>query len=85
MKTKINFNGQTVEAERMDFTPVREEWSRYRLEDGTIIKLRSIVSEILRLPGFDPVTGVRNFLTRSSNVVAVEAPDELVAMNEEIH
>ena len=74
MKMKLKLGGQTVEAEKMGFKPIEENWSFYRLEDGTVVKLRLIVSEVFKLPGADPLTGMPNFLVKSSNVMAVEPP-----------
>ena len=74
MKMKLNLGGKTVEGERMEFKPIDENWNRYRLEDGTVVKLRLIVSEIFRLSGADPLTGIPQFLAKSSNVIAVEPP-----------
>ena len=71
---KLNLGGKAVEAEKMDFKPIDENWSLYRLEDGTVVKLRLIVSEIFKLPGADPLTGMPQFLAKSSNVMAVEPP-----------
>ena len=71
---KLNLGGEAVEAEKMDFKPIDENWSLYRLEDGTVVKLRLIVSEIFKLPGADPLTGMPQFLAKSSNVMAVEPP-----------
>ena len=74
-KIKLNLGGRAVEAEKMDFKPIDDEnWSLYRLEDGTVVKLRLIVSEIFKLPGADPLTGMPQFLVKSSNVMAVESP-----------
>ena len=73
-KMKLNLGGKAVEAEKMDFKPIDENWSLYRLEDGTVLKLRLIVSEIFKLPGADPLTGMPQFLAKSSNVMAVESP-----------
>ena len=73
-KMKLNLGGKAVEAEKMDFKPIDENWSLYRLEDGTVLKLRLIVSEIFKLPGADPLTGMPQFLAKSSNVMAVEPP-----------
>ena len=71
---KLNLGGKAVEAEKMDFKPIDENWSRYRLEDGTVVKIRLIVSEFFKLPGADPLTGMPQFLAKSSNVMAVEPP-----------
>jgi hypothetical protein len=72
MKVKLTLGDQTVEADKMDFNPIQENWSIYRLEDGTIIKLKLIISDVFRIPGTDPVTGVPQFMVRSTNIMSVE-------------
>ena len=72
-KIKLNLGGKAVEAEKMSFQPIDENWSLYRLGDGTVVKLRLIVSEIFKLPGADPLTGMPQYLVKSSNVIAVES------------
>lgn len=74
MTVKLNLGGKTVEAEKMDFEPINEAWSSYRLHDGTVVKCKLVVSEIFKLPGADPLTGVPQLLIKSSNVTAVDAP-----------
>ena len=74
VKMNLNLGGQVVQAEKMEFAPIDESWSLYRLEDGTVIRIRLIVSEVFRLPGLDPLTGVPQFLAKSSNVMVVDRP-----------
>ena len=60
---------------KIDFTMIEENWSHYRLEDGTVIKLRLVVSEIFKLHETDPLIGEPQFLAKSSNImVAGDAP-----------
>lgn len=72
MKIKLNLGGQTVEVEKMDFKPIEENWSLYKLEDGTIVKLKLIVSDVFKLPEPDPLTGLPQLLVKSGNVMSVE-------------
>ena len=58
----------------MDFKALDEAWSTYRLEDGTIVKIRVVASEVFKLPGVDPLTGVPQLIVKSSNIMTVEAP-----------
>jgi hypothetical protein len=75
MKVKLNLGGQVVEAEKMTCNPIQEPWSIYRLEDGTIVKLKLVVSDVFKLPHPDPVTGLPQLIVRSSNVISVEPPE----------
>ena len=74
MTVKLNLGDQVVEAEKMDFKTLDEAWSSYRLEDGTVVKIKVVASEVYKLPGADPLTGAPQFLMKSSNVMAVEPP-----------
>ena len=72
MTVRLNLGGKTVNAEKMDFKTLDEAWSSYRLEDGTVLKVKVIASEVYKLPDADPLTGAPQFLMKSSNVMAVE-------------
>ena len=85
MKMNLNLGGKVVEVEKMEFKPIEENWNLYRLEDGSLVKLRMIVSEIFKLPGSDPVTGIPQFLAKSSNVMAVEPPTSSITKTREVH
>src|ERR1700731_2914928 len=84
MKTvKMNLGGQTVEAESMTYRPLNEPWSSYQLDDGSIIKLRLVLSDVFKLPTPDSLTGLPQYIIRSSNVMSVEPP-EVVTLKREI-
>ena len=72
MTVKLNLGGKTVDSERMEFKQLDEAWSSYRLEDGTIVKIKVVAAEVYKLPGVDPLTGAPQYLVKSSNVLAVE-------------
>jgi len=72
MKIKMNLGGQVVEAEKMEFKPIDEAWSMYRLDDGTVVRIKLIVSEVFKLPAPDPLTGLPQLLVKSSNVMSVD-------------
>ena len=74
-KVKMNLGGRMMEAERMSFKPMDEPWSLYRLEDGSIVKLKLVVSDVYKLPVPDPVTGFPQIIVRSSNVMSYEPPE----------
>lgn len=85
MKINLNLGEKVVEAEKIDFNPIAENWSLYRLEDGSVVRLRLIVSEIFRLPGSDPVTGMPQYLAKSTNIMAVEPPSSSMTKAREVH
>jgi hypothetical protein len=83
-KIKMNLGGQILEAESMSWKALDEPWSSYRLEDGSVVKLKIVVSDVYRLPNADPLTGLPQYIVRSSNVMSVEAP-EASPSKREIH
>jgi len=74
-KIRLNLGGNVVETEKMTVRPVEEPWSIYRTEDGDIIKLKLVVSDVFKLPNPDPVTGLPQFIVKSSNIMSVEVPE----------
>ena len=85
MKINLNLGDKVVEAEKIDFNPIAENWSLYRLEDGSVVRLRLVVSEIFKLPGSDPVTGMPQYLAKSTNIMAVEPPSSSTTKAREVH
>ena len=81
-KVNVNVGAEVVEAEVIQFTPVNEPWSIYRLEDGTTFKLKLVVSDVLKLPSNDPITGLPQLVVRSSNIISVEPPDTPLSKHE---
>jgi hypothetical protein len=76
---KINLGGQTVEAESLTYRSLNEPWSSYQLEDGSIIKLKLVVSYVYKLPTVDSLTGLPQYVVRSSNVMSVEPPESVAS------
>ena len=73
MKIKLNLGGTPVEAEKLQVVhTIEERWSTYKLEDGSILKIKLVVSDVFKLPEPDPLTGLPQFLVKSSNVMTVE-------------
>jgi len=47
--TEVLFEGETVPAEQLDFEADKEPWCVYRLSDGTVLRLKSILGNVCRL------------------------------------
>ena len=70
-------NGVEIEADVIGFRTTAEHFNEYLLEDGTVIKLKPVVTEIIRVPDqYDPM-GNPAYIIQSTNVTAVDAPEEL--------
>ncbi|MGB7532000.1 MAG: hypothetical protein WA977_03345 [Halobacteriota archaeon] len=76
MKVRLP-NGREVEAMDVDFETVKEDWNEYKLEDGTILKFKTVVSSIIRTEDYDPMTGDPVYHIRSTNILRANVAEEL--------
>lgn len=72
----------------VNFKPLREEWSDYSLSDGTVLRVKIVVTKVMRLQNpdgssaFGP-TGEPAYFFQSQNVVQVLTPKEYEQIQEE--
>ena len=76
MKVRLP-NGREVEAVDVDFETVKEDWNEYKLEDGTVLKFKTVVSSIIRTEDYDPMTGDPVYHIRSTNILRANVAEEL--------
>ena len=74
---KINFQGREVDATEVEFQTRKEDWNEYQLMDGSTIKMKLVVSQILRIDGMYDDEGNPAYQIKSTNVAAVTSPDAL--------
>jgi hypothetical protein len=66
-----------AEGENIDFQEEHEPWCTYKLADGTTLKVKLVLVNVLRLKKYSP-DGTPIYLVNSQNVVrAVNVPKEL--------
>ncbi len=75
-KIKVNYKGQLVDAVEMDFKAT-EEWNEYELSDGTILRMKAVTSNIIKVLGEYDDDGNPVYMVKSSNVLGVSAPKNL--------
>jgi hypothetical protein len=76
LRKQYNFNGQQVWGEEIEFETEREGWNTYILHDGTKLKMKSIVAQVIRLEAYKP-DGEPFYLVQASNVVNADVPENL--------
>ena len=74
---KINFNGREVDATEVDFQTRKEDWNEYQLMDGTVIKMKLVVSQIFKIEGVYDSEGNPAYQIKSTNLPMVKSPDAL--------
>ena len=76
-RIKINFNGQQVDADAIDVNQSNERWNEYLLEDGTILKLKAVLTNVYRIDGQYDAEVNPMYILQSTNVITANAPQEL--------
>jgi hypothetical protein len=76
-RIKVHIGTEAVDGVDLDFRTLREEWNEYETEDGSRIRVKLVVSEIIRTDQYDTQTDQPVYIVRSGNIVVTKAPDEL--------
>ena len=72
-KIKIRLpSGKETYGTQVEFKVLKEEWSEYELENGLILRIKPVVSEIYVLEEKDPTTGMPNVMVKSTNVISLK-------------
>ncbi len=75
-RTRINFGGREVDATEVDIKAIKEQWDEYQAEDGTVLRLKVVVSNVYRLDEYDPDSNPI-YVIKSSNVLSSSVPEHL--------
>jgi hypothetical protein len=67
---KVQYQGKQVEGESVDFLTRKEDFNEYQLTDGKILKIKMVVTRIIRLEAEKAPDGNPVYLIQSQNVVA---------------
>jgi len=62
----------------MQFQAVLENFNEYLVQDGSVINIKLVVTEILKLDDAYDEQGQPVYLINSQNVTAISVPDELM-------
>ena len=76
-KRKINLGGQEVMAEEVEFETEQENWNRYILHDGSALKVKVVLAEVLRVEGHYNPNGDPVYSVNATIAVSSTSPDNL--------
>jgi hypothetical protein len=77
-KRKVNLGGTEYMAEEIEFeSDGAEKWNLYVLQDGTTLKVKAVLSEVLRVDGMYAPNGDPMYTANAQIVVATSAPEHL--------
>lgn len=81
MRKMVLPNGRKVEAINVDFDVEKEDWNKYVLKDGSILKFKAVISSIIRTEDYDHNTGKPIYIIQSTNISQVSVPESLRLTN----
>ena len=67
---KVQYQGRQVEGESVDFLTRKEDFNEYQLTNGKILRIKMVVTQIIRLEEEKTPDGNPIYLIQSQNVVA---------------
>ena len=71
-------DGREVDAVFMPFQQGAEHWNEYLVDDGTVVRIKLVVTEILKVEGEYDQQGNPIYVVQSTSVMSVNAPENLM-------
>lgn len=70
-------DGRDHPAVEIGFRVSGEHWNEYLVDDGSVVRLKPVVTQILRVEDMRDQNGDPVYIVQSTNVMSVSAPDDL--------
>ena len=70
-------DGQRARAVEVSFQSAQEHWNEYLLDDGSVVRLKPVATEVFRLVDRHDAEGNPIYVLKSTNIVVVRAADHL--------
>jgi hypothetical protein len=75
---KVNLGGQEFMAKEVEFeSDTPEKWNSYLLHDGTTLKVKAVLAEVLKVEGAFAPNGDPIYSVNASIVVSSNSPENL--------
>jgi hypothetical protein len=75
-RVELTVGDKTIGGTLVDFETVREEYNSYKLSDGSMIRMKTVVTNIIRTDESTP-NGEPIYVVNSQNVLVADVPDDL--------
>ncbi len=77
-KRKVRMpDGREVDSVELGFQASGEHWNEYLVDDGTVVRLKPVAVQIVRVEGEYDQHGNPVYLVQTTNVMFVSAPEKL--------
>jgi hypothetical protein len=70
-------DGEDHEVTELSFQNAREHWNEYLLDDGTVLKLKPVATQVFRFEDLRDGDGNPMYIIKSTNVTVVSVPETL--------
>ncbi len=75
-KVRVSVNGQMADAYDVPVFDSNEKWADVTLEDGTVLRVKTVVSSAVRIEGQWDLEGNPLYMVKSSPAVAIVSVPE---------
>lgn len=72
----VEFKGRKVEAQLLEFETKAEPWNQYVLEDGTTLRMKIVLLEVVRLVGEKDEKGQPVYQFVAQQIIGASTPNE---------
>ena len=76
-KTTVTYKNRAREAVKVQIDESTERWSEISLKDGSSLRLKPVITNVMRLVDEFDADGSPVYMIRSTNVLTVDAADHL--------
>lgn len=74
-------DGTVGEGTELGYRTMGEHWNEYLIDDGTVVRLKPVVTSVVRVDGLFDDKGDPVYMVNSQNVMSVSAPEDLQGGN----
>ncbi|WP_263411100.1 hypothetical protein [Terriglobus tenax] len=77
MGKMVNYNGKMAPASEVGIDESSEPWQTYTLADGTVVKTKAVMMDVVRIDNEYTDTGDPIYQFQFQQIITVVAPDSL--------
>lgn len=75
-KRTIDFGQGPTEVVEVSFRAGTENWNEYLLDDGTVMRIKLVVTDVYRVIDAHDPEGNPVYFSKSTNVISVSVPED---------
>ena len=76
-KVKVKLGNETLEGVPVSVSSASEQWNEYLLEDNTVVRMKLVVTDVVKVDERYDQDGNPLYIMKSSNIASVSSPDKL--------